>query len=614
LAAGCGSNKNGFQSPDGGASSGGGSDSGLIAPDGSLVGDGSLVCTGVHCSSDLHSIVDCNDHVLQTCPTTQACVNAMCIDDPCQGASANQSAIGCEYYAVVPDARDILGLGFTDALDDGGCYAVFIANTWGSPATITVNFGSQTLDPNTFTYVPSGSGKSITYTPIAGGQIPVGQVAILFLNQFGNGLIGDPNLNLSCPKSVTPAITTADAATHGTGLGTAFHITTSVPVTAYDVYPYGGGSSAVASSSLLLPTSAWGTNYIAVDAYPYSMLSGGSPFMAFVAEADGTTITILPTANIPGSASVAGTAQNVPHTYNLDKGQVLQFTQGSNAGDLTGSVVQSNNPISALGGQTCMNIDVNTCCCDTGHQQIPPVRALGSEYVAVRYRNRWSGVEESPPWRLVGAANGTTLTYDPPTPPPGAPTTLNLGQSVEFDTNGPFTVSSQDAQHPFYAASFMTGAYTFPMAGTPDGGAIDGRGDPEFVNIIPPLEFLSDYVFFTDPTYPETNLVVVRAKVNGAFADVTLDCLGTLSGWMDVGSAGKYQYTRVDLVTGDFAPQGGCDNGRHEIKSANPFGITVWGWGSAASGGFYSQFVSYAYPGGQSVAPINTVVVPPMAQ
>ena len=46
-----------------------------------------------------------------------------------------------------------------------------------------------------------------------------------------------------------------------------------------------------------------------------------------------------------------------------------------------------------------------------------------------------------------------------------------------------------------------------------------------------------------------------------------------------------------------------------------PFGVTVWGWGSAATGevgsGFYTQYVSYAYPAGASVQPINTVVIPP---
>jgi len=151
------------------------------------------------------------------------------------------------------------------------------------------------------------------------------------------------------------------------------------------------------------------------------------------------------------------------------------------------------------------------------------------------------------------------------------------------------------------------------------GGGNDGRGDPEFVNVIPPAQFLSSYVFFTDPTYPETNLVFVRGpQVGGVFADVTLDCAGTLTGWQPIGSSG-YEFTRIDLVRHDFDPQGECNNGRHEMTSTAPFGVTVWGWGSAetggiygdpSAGGFFSQAVSYAYPAGMSVKPINDVVVP----
>ena len=51
------------------------------------------------------------------------------------------------------------------------------------------------------------------------------------------------------------------------------------------------------------------------------------------------------------------------------------------------------------------------------------------------------------------------------------------------------------------------------------------------------------------------------------FQDVTLDCAGTLpqtgQTWQTVG---KYQWTRVDLQTGDFQNVGNCSNGRHEIE------------------------------------------------
>ena len=511
----------------------------------------------------------------------------------CQSAAANKSAIGCDFYSVTPDVI---------VPGPGACFAAFVANTWTTAVTLTVAYGTQTLDPSTFAYIPSGTGQATTYAPIVNGQIPAGQVAIVFLDSHP---MSDPPMNYACPVGVAAAMTT-DSAVHGTGLGTAFHLSTSAPVVAYDIFPYGGGQSAVTSATLLLPTSAWDTNYIAIDAFAQSSLSMGEPFVEIVAQHDNTTITINPTAAIVGGTGVVAAVQGVAQTYIINAGQVLQFTQNV---ELQGSVIQANQPIGVWGGITCLNIDLTTCCCDSAHQQIPPIQAFGTEYLAVRYRNRFTGMEETPPWRLVGAVDGTMLTYEPAIPA-GAPSTLGSQQSVQFSATGPFVVRSQDAQHPFYMSAHMTGADTV------NPGETDGRGDPEFVNIIPPAEYLDSYVFFTDPTYPETDLVVVRVAGPTGFQDVTLDCVGTLTGWAPVGTSGKYEYTRVDLVTGNFMPIGNCNNGRHEMTSNGPFGLTIWGWGSAATGtsgdgGFSTQYVSYSYPAGASVQQINTVVVVP---
>jgi hypothetical protein len=150
------------------------------------------------------------------------------------------------------------------------------------------------------------------------------------------------------------------------------------------------------------------------------------------------------------------------------------------------------------------------------------------------------------------------------------------------------------------------------------GAAFEGAGDPEFVNVIPPAQHMSSYVFFTDPTYPETNLVIVRSRNrNGDWNDVELDCAGVLDGWQTVGTSEQYQFVRVDLVRHNFENQGDCSNGRHVANSKDRFGLTVWGWGTgetgtAASMGFPTQFVSYAYPAGAMLQRINPVVVPAM--
>lgn len=224
----------------------------------------------------------------------------------------------------------------------------------------------------------------------------------------------------------------------------------------------------------------------------------------------------------------------------------------------------------------------------------------------MRHRDRVANANETPPVRIVGAVDGTTLTYDPQTPM-GAPSTISEGQAVDVRAIGgaPFIVRSQDDKHPFYVSQYMSGGATYM-----------NRGDPEFVNTIPTAQFLNRYLFFTDPTYPETNLVLVRKKASDmTFKDVKLECGPTLTGWKPIGNGGQYEYLRWDIATGNFMGANGCDNGAHEAKSDGLFGLTVWAWGTEVTGQSgspgYSQYVSYAYPAGASVQSINTVVIPP---
>jgi hypothetical protein len=531
-------------------------------------------CKGA-CSGDLHAVLDCNGNVLETCPPNKGCAAGACVA-PCDAAAANKSSVGCDYFVYPPPF-------FTGSTS---CTGAFIANTWGTPVKVTITRGTQTFSADQFGYLPTGSGSAITYAPLTGGVIPPGQVALVLLNQEGP----------ACPAGTKSA--TGPVAVNATGLGDAFRLQTDAPVVAYDIFPYGGGSTAVSSATLLIPTTAWGDNYVGTTAYPET-IGGASPWLGVVAAEDGTTVTVVAPVAIAGGAGVTGAPANQPTTYNLSKGQYVQFMQTA---DLTGTIIKANKAIGSWAGNRCTNVPAGKVACDGMHQQIPPVRALGSSYVAARYRNRHEGVEESPPWRIVGAVDGTILTYDPPQP--GAPTTIGSGKMVMFDAAGPFLVKSQDDKHPFFFASYMTGC-DVPGQPAPLGCA----GDPEFVNVIPPSQYLASYVFFTDPTYPDTNLVFVRKKAaDGTFKDVTLDCVGTITGWLPV--AADYEYTRVDLVKGNFVKQGTCDNGRHEAKSTARFGLTVWGWGSALTTTFTTNAVSYAYPAGASVQPINDVIVP----
>jgi len=537
------------------------------------------------CSADLKKVLGCNGELIQECPADQACLNGTCSDDPCGAAEASKSSYGCDYWVMRPDL-------ITDG--KGACFAAYVANTWDAPVKIKLSFSGTDLPNTGFIQIPKGQGQSLSFQPYDDNAgLPVGEVAIIFLSHENPPVTSLP----ICPVA---AAVNGETAVSGTARGNAFNIVTDRPIVAYSILPYGGGPSAATSASLLLPTSAWDTNYVAVNAYPKSQIvAQAAPSLRILAIENNTEVTILPKVAIGGGQGVAGSAANTPVTYTLARSEFVQISQDQ---ELTGSPIQSNKPVGVWGGASCLNVPVGAAACDSAHQQIPPVKALGSTYAGVRYRNRSEALsEEAPPWRIVGAVNSTQLSWTP-SMPPGAPAALNLGDVFEFNHAGPFVVKSQDAEHPFYIAQYMTGAQHI--------GSFGGEGDPEWVNIVPIEQFMDKYIFFTDPTYSETNLVVVRRKstVSNNFVDVHLKCSGALGNWQAIGD---YEYTRVDLVTGNFQDVGGCSNGRQEMWSDAPFGVTVWGWGTPSAVPS-TTYVSYAYPAGASVLPINEVVVPPV--
>jgi hypothetical protein len=527
------------------------------------------------------------------------------------GVDEELGAAGRSFYPVL-----------TTQVVPGACFALFVVNPGNQPTQLTLTHGSTALPLGKAARLPHGSGRNLTWLPLSDGAagapgsvIPPHEVAVVFVAQ-------DPGQVFApCPPVVVPALRAAAHLSLGladgapkSGLGDAFHLTSDHPVIAYQVYPYGGGSSAVTSATLLWPEEAWGTGYVAV--HPIQNATDGfvPRTIAVVAAQDDTTITIRPTADVAAAPGVAAIGRGALGTIKLHAGQYVEL--GHSTAELTGSVITASKPVGLYGGAPCLYMpDKKDCCCDSAQQQIPPVSALGSEYAAVRYRSRTpdGAPEEANPWRLVGIVDGTKLTYLP-APPPGAPTTLSRGQFVEVTTADPFVVRSQDGDHPFYLAEYMTG-----------GDPFEGAGDPEFVNVLATAQYLPKYVFFTDPTYPETSLVVVRQHgADGKFADVTLECSGMpLSGWQAVGD---FEYTRVSLVTGNWEPAlAGCDNGRQSMSSTAPFGVTVWGWGTKATGAgnayslgyirplpdWYTRYASYAYPAGGNTGRVNDVVVIP---
>ncbi|HEX7601157.1 MAG TPA: hypothetical protein VF316_06105, partial [Polyangiaceae bacterium] len=244
--------------------------------------DGGPNCA-TKCSSDQHTVIDCNNNVLQTCSGTDGCdVGTGTCANACSAAVNNKQSVGCEYY---PTFLEISG-------GASRCFAAFVANTWNTPVKINVEYNGASLPVANFARIPTGSGQSVSYSPYnAVTGLPAGQVAILFLG-------GNTGAAPSCP--IASAMGTAPMIT-GSGMGKSFHVTTDVPVVAYEMNPYGGGSVAVTGASLLLPVSAWDNNYMASTASPNT---AGNPSIDIIGSVDNTKVTLLPKVALVGGGGI----------------------------------------------------------------------------------------------------------------------------------------------------------------------------------------------------------------------------------------------------------------------------------------------------------------------
>lgn len=563
---------------------------------GGFIGVGGGTPVG-NCSADLQNVVDANGNVIVKCPPDQGCSGGVCVP-ACQAAAASKGSIGCEFWAPDPPFYRN-GEGSTY---DGTCYAVFLANTWGRPANITVSLAGQTFDVTQFGRIPKGIDPNTTYDPIPATGLPPNEVAVLFLSHLPSA-VHDLGTPLTCP--VTPAVV-KDAAVFGSGTGNAFRVISDTPVTTYDILPYGGAKSYLPSASLLFPSTSWGTNYVAAAPHAEGF---GKLWTLLVGTVDGTQVTIAPSQTLPGGGSLPSAPAGQATTVTVNAGEILQWI----GADPTGTVFGATNPIGLFSGSTELAVSTATSPGggghDSAHQQIPHVNALGSEYVGASVVTRTKSLApENVLYRVVGVVDGTSLTWDP-APPAGAPVSLERGQVAEFDTTDFFTVRSQDDSHPFAMTQYLPGApigQSRPGCGPipPFPGLNEcSLGDEDWVNLVAPKQFLQRYVFFTDPTYATTNLVITRVRGANGFSDVNIACLGApVTGWQPVGSEGKFEVAHVDLVRGQI-PVGQCGTSRHEASSEGTFGVVVWGT---------DWFASYGYPAGGNIGAINQVSVPPV--
>jgi hypothetical protein len=534
------------ENPDGGEGGTGGAGAG-----GAGGADAGGPC--LSCSANLKSVLDCNGAFVEDCSSSgNECLSGKCVP-ACEGATPG-SSVGCDYWAVKV-------LGDTSRSD---CFAVVLTNPGPSAVKLMeVSFKGAALDPEKFTSIEPAAGPSPMKVYNQAEGIGPGDAAILYLAERD----GDCSPH---ETAVDNDITLADVDGNPiTGKGAAFHIRTDKPVVARQVLSFGSVDSGHASSTLLLPTSGWGTEYIAVSGFDDKTAT--RPLIGIVAIEPGTGITIKPKKGTlydeQGAPFELDGAGGVNLTLNL--GEYLQLKHE----EVTGSRITSNRPVAVFGASKYPSIGIATRI-DAYQQQLPPLAALRSVYPTILPPFR-SGSEDQAGWQIVAAADMTMITVE------GAAfsvPTLNAGDRFEIVLSGPneaaFIIQSQDAQHPFYLASYMSN------------GSQQSNGGPEWVTVSSPQHYLNRYVLQTNPGAPEKHLLLVRPRPNGEFppVDLEVECFGFTGLWKDF-SSNKYQYKRLTIDSGanGICTSECCVKPIALTSTFWPFSVTLWEMGPGAA-------------------------------
>lgn len=460
--------------------------------------------------------------------------------DPCQQAVASNSNQGCEFWAIdAPNIWDGIQLG--EPAPEDQQFAVVVANA-----------GEDTM---ALVEVFVGADQAPVDTAIVGpGQLHTFELA---------------------PMNIEP---------RANSMGTAYRIESDVPITAYEFQPLDNSVEVFSNdASLLFPVHVLQTDYTAITGDAIQIWTGMGPdnsgaFVSVIADEDGTEVQLFPSATLyPGPTSVV-----------LNRGQVQTWisqamsTGMSGDGNLSGSRILSDKPVAVISGNvSTVEPYPGDCCADHMEHQMLPLTAWGSSYVGLPPASPFGAELRNPAiYRVTGAYDGTMLSYSP-APPPGAPTVINAGQTVRFQTDQAFVLETEDPDTPFGVAEFLLSNQSLPSDGEP--------GDPAMW-VLPAIDqFQERYVFLVPEGYGSNYVGVVRPQG----AAVSLDGVAVDASFSPAGMYGptSYEFAALPLSAGS-----------HTLEADAPVGIYSYG---------YAPDVSYAYPGGSGVAVIAEPPPPP---
>ena len=532
-------------------------------------GIGCLACVPgrIRCAGETREQCTPEGTTWQAMETCDAAAGLRCSRDGCLDlcalAAETESYIGCEYSPVTLA---------NSGVPSGFAFAIAIANPQLVPAIVTIE-GASLAATQTLTVAPSA---------LEVVELP-----------WVDALRGD-----------------ALGATSVLVRGGAYRVRSDVPVTVTQFNPLAYRRSTGCTgrdcfsftndASLLLPTHVLTGSYLGLARASQHLMYGDnllrSPgFLTLVGVSDTPVhVEVRSTAPTIAGPDVAALVPGTPTTFELGRGDVLQLLSDAPvtcpgpthsepgpdgntltycdlgpAFDLTGTEIRSDGPLAAFAGHDCTFVPYDRWACDHLEEQLFPVEALGNDLflpVTAPLRPGEPNVV-----RIVSAADGNTVHFEPPLVEGEPAQTLDRGEYVELEMRAARWVRGTG---PLLGAIFLVGQ-DYAGLGSAGGYAV---GDPSMALAVPNAQFRDDYAFLSPASY-ETNAADVVAPIG---ARIELD--GTFVRLVPV------EGTTMGLAHLALTP------GTHTATGSVPFGLYVSGFGS---------YTSYYVPGGMDFVPIT---------
>jgi hypothetical protein len=372
----------------------------------------------------------------------------------------------------------------------------------------------------------------------------------------------------------------------------AMKLESDVPVVAYQFSPYSSSQNATSDASLLLPDHAWGEDYL-VGAFHND--DNSNSWITIVSFTDDNVVEVTTPSYMVGSTSAGGgipaLAPGQSTQVTIHDGDVLRIlSPAAGNADLTGGRVASTAPVAVFTGAPSMSIPGPGFVSYKDHleEQMPPRTSWGTEYAVVHFRPRST---EEDVYRFVADKDDTVITLSGDY---ADVLMLDEGEFAEVRTTESFYAQGNSAFAVFHymVSTSLTpgpkdnaqypGNFLSPNCASPSNAHTE-LGDPA-ISFIPPVDqYRYNYTFLTPETYA-WDMITVIAPMAG-WNEIVLDGAALPEAPTSLGVAGL-GYARFFV-----------DDGPHDIRSETvKFGLEVYG---------YDCRVSYAYPGGLSLAEIN---------